>query len=171
MTRDPEPLGADSGNVSHPRAVSRNAACCNCGSAGASLAASLPSTWVCACSVSHVSRHCAYDSAGQPKDMTERYPPAVNRSTSRPHHRQPASGTRPRRNELHADGHLAELRYPRKRSTDNHANRRRMHKSKARSSACADGSSPRIDLDDYAVACSRGGHSDVALSNPQAPPG
>jgi len=29
---------------------------------------------VCACSVSQVARHCAYDSAGQPEHMTERYP-------------------------------------------------------------------------------------------------
>jgi hypothetical protein len=66
--------GAGSGNVSHPRALSRNAACCNCGSGGASFAASLPGTWVCARSVSQVARHCAYDGAGQPQHMTERYP-------------------------------------------------------------------------------------------------
>ena len=57
-TSYPEPSGAGSGAVSHPRAVSRSAACCSCGSGGASLAASLPRTWTCPCSVSHVAAHC-----------------------------------------------------------------------------------------------------------------
>ena len=52
----PEPSGAGSGGVSQPRAVSRSAACWSCGSGGASAAASLPSTCVCAWSVSQVSR-------------------------------------------------------------------------------------------------------------------
>ena len=42
---------------SQPRAVSRSAACCNCGSGGASATASLPRIWVCACNVSHVALH------------------------------------------------------------------------------------------------------------------
>jgi hypothetical protein len=65
-TSEPEPSGAGSGVVSQPRAVSRSAACCNCGSGGASRTASLPSTWVWACSVSQVAAHRSYDTAGQP---------------------------------------------------------------------------------------------------------
>ena len=53
----PEPSGAGSGAVSQPRAVRRSAACWSCGSGGASATASLPRTWVCACSVSQVSLH------------------------------------------------------------------------------------------------------------------
>jgi len=45
-TSEPDPSGAGSGAVSQPRAVSRSAACSNCGSGGASATASLPSTWV-----------------------------------------------------------------------------------------------------------------------------
>ena len=51
----PEPSGAGSGSVSHPRAVSRSAECWSSGSGGASRAASLPSSCVWACSVSQVS--------------------------------------------------------------------------------------------------------------------
>ena len=53
-TNAPEPSGAGSGSVSHPRAVSRSAACWSCGSGGASVTASLPSTCVWACRVSQV---------------------------------------------------------------------------------------------------------------------
>ena len=71
-TSEPEPSGAGSGAVSQPRAVSRSAACCNWGSGGASLAASLPRTWVWACSVSHVERHMSYEAAGQAETMAGR---------------------------------------------------------------------------------------------------
>src|SRR6516162_10444641 len=65
-TSDPERSGAGNGAVSQPRAVRRRAECCSCGSGGASRTASLPSTWVWACSVSHVARHCSYGgSSGQ----------------------------------------------------------------------------------------------------------
>ena len=43
-TSAPEPSGAGSGAVSHPRAVRRSAACWSCGSGGASATASLPRT-------------------------------------------------------------------------------------------------------------------------------
>ena len=52
----PEPSGAGKGSVSRPRALRRKAACCSCGSGGASTAASFPSTWEWACTASRGSR-------------------------------------------------------------------------------------------------------------------
>ena len=50
-------------------ALKRNAACCSCGSGGASATASLPSSWVWACSVSQVSLQRSYDRTGDSPDM------------------------------------------------------------------------------------------------------
>src|SRR5262249_2431224 len=60
----PEPSSAGSGAVSHPRAVRRSAACWSCGSGGARTTASLPSTCVWACSVSHVALHVSKGNCG-----------------------------------------------------------------------------------------------------------
>src|ERR1700730_3341297 len=68
MTSAPEASGAGSGCVSHPRAVSRSAACWSCGSGGASATAILPSTWAWAWGVSQVSCHASYGSAGHGVD-------------------------------------------------------------------------------------------------------
>ena len=57
MTRAPEPSGAGSDAVSHPRVVNRSAACWSCGSGGANRAANFPSSCVCACTVSRVAIH------------------------------------------------------------------------------------------------------------------
>src|SRR6476646_5360265 len=64
-TSAPDPSGAGSADVSHPRALSRSAACWSCGSGGASSTASFPSTWVCIWSVSHVARQASRGSSGQ----------------------------------------------------------------------------------------------------------
>ena len=50
--------------MSQPRAVRRSAACCSCGSGGASATANLPSTCVWACSVSQVALQSEYASSG-----------------------------------------------------------------------------------------------------------
>src|SRR5271165_6767808 len=63
-TNAPDPSGAGSGADSQPRALRRSAVCCSWGSGGASAAASLPSIWVWACSVSQVALHSAWGSAG-----------------------------------------------------------------------------------------------------------
>src|SRR5262249_58476747 len=60
----PEPSGAGSSDVSQPRAVTRSAPCSSSGSGGARTTASLPSTCVWACNVSHVARHASYGSDG-----------------------------------------------------------------------------------------------------------
>ena len=54
--------GADGAKVHYTTVLSS-------GSGGASLAASLPSTWVCACSVSQVGAHLSYEIVGQPAVM------------------------------------------------------------------------------------------------------
>jgi hypothetical protein len=53
----PEPSGAGSGSVSQPRAVSAQRGVLELRLGRRERAASLPSTCVCACSVSQVSRH------------------------------------------------------------------------------------------------------------------
>ncbi len=78
-TSAPEPSGAGSGGVSQPRAVTRSAACWNCGSGDARATASLPSTWECPWIVSQVALHSSNGKAGQPEGMEPRYryPPNV----------------------------------------------------------------------------------------------
>jgi len=84
---------------------------CSCGSGGASAAASLPSTWVCAWSVSRVARHSSYGSADPaggswlslerdgPPRSTHVVPRTVT-STSSTFRQAPAANDGPRRAEI-----------------------------------------------------------------------